>query len=75
MVSIGVYQLRGKKLVQAMLHGRDDQMAPKQAARGGGLLAFVLVLAISLGAVWALYNAPQWLAPPQPATPPPALSW
>lgn len=74
-VSIVVYQLRGKQLVQAMLHGRDEQMAPEQAARGGGALAFVFALAISLGAVWALHNAPQWLAPPKPATPPPALSW
>lgn len=73
--SIVAYQLRGKKLVQAMLHGRDERMPPEQSARGGGPLAFVLALAISLGAVWALYQAPQWLAPPKPATPPPALSW
>lgn len=73
--SIVVYQLRGRKLVQAMLHGRDEQMAPEQTARGGGLAAFVLVLAISLGTLWALQQAPQWLAPPKPASPPPALSW
>lgn len=69
------YQLRGKKLVQAMLHGRDPEMKPEQAARGGSLVAFVFALAISLAAIWALQQAPQWLQPPKPATPPPALSW
>src|SRR5690606_23555352 len=69
------YQLRGKKLVQAMLHGRDTEMAPEQAARGGSLAAFLFALAISLAAGWALQQAPQWLEPPKPATPPPALSW
>ena len=74
-VAIVAYQLRGKKLVQAMLHGRDTEMAPEQAARGGSLAAFLFALAISLAAGWALQQAPQWLEPPKPATPPPALSW
>lgn len=73
--AIVAYQLRGKKLVQAMLHGRDAQMKPEQAARGGGLVALAFTLILSLAAIWALQQAPQWLEPPKPATPPPALSW
>lgn len=73
--AIITYQLRGKKLVQAMLHGSDPAISAEQAARGGSLIAFAFTLAISLGAVWALQQAPEWLQPTKPATPPPTLSW
>ena len=73
--AIVAYQLRGRKLVQSMLHGRDPHIDAEQAARGGNLVAFVFALIISLTAIWALQQAPEWLEPPKPATPPPALSW
>lgn len=74
-VSIVAYQLRGKKLLQAMLHGRDEQMKPEQAARDGDRVALLFTLILSVAAIWALQQAPQWLEPPKPATPPPVLSW
>lgn len=59
--------VKKQRLVPPMITGRKPVSNDSaQDARGGGLIAFILALAIALGAVWAASGA---LNPPPPAPP------
>lgn len=70
-----VFYVRVKKqnLVKPMITGwKDIQPGQGKSATGGGMVAFVIALAISLGAVYGASGA--WLPQPVPAAAAPASS-
>ncbi|WP_150306172.1 cytochrome b/b6 domain-containing protein [Pseudomonas saliphila] len=70
-LAIAFYQLRGKKLVGAMLHGKKNVSRPASDTRNGGWIALVVVVVISGLAIWAASGA--WIPAPAPA--PAAPAW
>ncbi|MEH6388018.1 cytochrome b/b6 domain-containing protein [Pseudomonas profundi] len=69
-LAIAVYQLRGKKLVGAMLHGKKDVSEPVSDPRRGSWIALLVVLILAGLAVWAASGA--WIPAPAPAPATPA---
>lgn len=66
---------RRKPLVAAMIKGRARREHPDQEdAKGGSLVAAVLVVLLAVGAVWGVQLVAGWMAPP-PAAPAPTLDW
>lgn len=74
--AIGWYTLaRRKPLVGAMISGRyTREHAGQQDAKGGSVLAALLVVALAAGVVWGVQSVPGWVTPP-PAAAAPALDW
>lgn len=70
-LAIVFYQMRGKKLLGAMLHGKKNLTRPAADAQGGSWFALVIVLVIAGLAVWAASGA--WIPAPAPA--PAAPAW
>lgn len=69
-LAIVIYQLRGKKLVGAMLHGKKKVSEPVPDTRHGSWIALVIVLVLAGLAVWAASGA--WIPAPAPAPATPA---
>lgn len=76
LAAIAWYTLvRRKPLVGAMIKGRARREHPAQRdARGGSLLAAVLIVLLAVGTVWGVQSAAGWVAPP-PAAAAPTLDW
>lgn len=72
-LAVTLHQLKGHRLVQAMLHGRQPD-ASKPAKRGS-IVGLVLVLIITGATYYALLEAPNWLAAPPPPAPAADLGW
>lgn len=70
-LAIAFYQLRGKKLIGAMVHGKKHVSRPASDTRNGSWIALVVVVVISGLTIWAASGA--WIPAPAPA--PAAPAW
>ena len=69
-LAIVIYQLRGKRLVGPMLHGKTDVPEGTPAPKRAGWLALIVALLFAGGVLWLANGS--WIPLPPPA---PAPAW
>lgn len=69
-IAVAIYQLRGKKLIGPMLHGKVEVNSPVEQPKGGGVVALIIAISIAAAAVWFANGG--WIPAPPPA---PAPAW
>ena len=72
-LAVSVHQIKGHRLIQAMLHGR--QAEANSPTKGGHIVGLLFALILSAVTFYALLEAPNWLSTPPPAIPAVDLGW